>query len=92
MPIHPDTVHRYPPEWPEISKRIRTERAGDRCECSGECGHDHRLEQYRAELGRPEASIDPEARCQARNREAHPVTGSKVVLTAAYDLFRELDR
>lgn len=74
MPIHPDNVHRYPPEWPEISKRIRTERAGDRCECRGQCGHDHRLE------------VGPTSgeRCTARNREPHPVTTSTVVLTVAH--------
>ena len=41
MPIHPDNRARYPKEWPAISKRIRFERAGGRCECEGECGHDH---------------------------------------------------
>lgn len=28
----------YPDNWAEISKRIRYERAGNRCECDGECG------------------------------------------------------
>jgi hypothetical protein len=28
----------YPADWPVISKRIRFERAGGRCECEGECG------------------------------------------------------
>ena len=37
MPIHPDDRSRYPPDWPEISRRIR-DRAGGRCECGGECG------------------------------------------------------
>lgn len=41
MPIHPDDRARYPDDWPEISHRIRFERAGGRCECEGECGHDH---------------------------------------------------
>lgn len=41
MPIHPDDAKRYPEDWPEISHRIRFERAGGRCECEGECGHDH---------------------------------------------------
>lgn len=27
----------YPPDWPEISKRIRFERAQNKCECTGEC-------------------------------------------------------
>ena len=31
----------YPPNWKEISQRIRFERAGGRCECIGECGIDH---------------------------------------------------
>lgn len=35
MPIHPDNKARYPKEWPAISKRIRFERAGGRCECEG---------------------------------------------------------
>lgn len=29
---------RYPANWKEISRRIRFERAGGRCECEGECG------------------------------------------------------
>ena len=29
---------RYPKNWPEISRRIREERAQGRCECTGECG------------------------------------------------------
>ncbi len=31
---------RYPSDWPEISRRIK-ERAGNRCECEGECGVNH---------------------------------------------------
>jgi hypothetical protein len=38
MPIRPENLHRYPPDWPEISHRIRFDRAGGRCECVGECG------------------------------------------------------
>jgi 5-methylcytosine-specific restriction endonuclease McrA len=34
MPIRPENRHRYPKDWPAISKRIR-ERAGNKCE---ECG------------------------------------------------------
>lgn len=41
MPIHPSNKDRYPSDWPEISHRIRFERARGRCECEGECGHDH---------------------------------------------------
>ena len=38
MPVDPSA---YPPDWPEISRRIRFERAECRCECRGECGHKH---------------------------------------------------
>lgn len=38
MPIRPENKDRYPPDWPQISLRIRSERAGWRCECTGECG------------------------------------------------------
>jgi len=41
MPIHPDNRGRYPVNWKAISIHIRFERAGGRCECEGECGHDH---------------------------------------------------
>lgn len=41
MPISPENAALYPPDWPEISRRIRFERADGRCECQGECGHDH---------------------------------------------------
>lgn len=45
MPIRPENRDRYPADWPDISRRIRFERAGGRCECQGECGrgtHDGR--------------------------------------------------
>lgn len=32
MPIKPENKKRYPPEWPEISRFIREERSGGRCE------------------------------------------------------------
>ena len=35
MPIHPDQKALYPPNWPEISRRIRFERAQNRCEWCG---------------------------------------------------------
>lgn len=38
MPIRPENAKLYPPDWPEISRRIRFERAGGRCECTGQCG------------------------------------------------------
>lgn len=37
MPIRESEKARYPKDWKAISRRIR-ERAGNRCECTGECG------------------------------------------------------
>ena len=51
-PIRAENRHRYPPDWPAISRAIK-ERAGWRCECLGECGrgtHDGRCPNRR---GRP---------------------------------------
>ena len=51
MPIRPENRNRYPKDWPEISARIRA-RAGDRCECEGECGrgtHDGRCQNRQAQ-------------------------------------------
>ena len=41
MPIKPENRARYPKDWRQISLRVRRERAGNRCECRGECGHEH---------------------------------------------------
>ncbi|MYZ37103.1 MULTISPECIES: hypothetical protein [unclassified Streptomyces] len=38
MPIRPENRKRYPNNWPEISASIRFDRAGRRCECTGQCG------------------------------------------------------
>ncbi|QVJ00382.1 hypothetical protein KGD82_16610 [Nocardiopsis eucommiae] len=38
MPVRPENRDRYPDDWPDISRRIRFERAGGRCECDGRCG------------------------------------------------------
>ncbi|HMV87629.1 MAG TPA: hypothetical protein PLD20_05715 [Blastocatellia bacterium] len=35
MPINPELKHLYPPDWKAISRRIRFERAGGRCERCG---------------------------------------------------------
>lgn len=66
MPISAEDRKRYSADWPQISRRIRFERAGGRCECQGECGVEHH------------------GRCGARHGEAHPVTGSMVILTTAH--------
>lgn len=68
MPIRPEMRGRYPKDWDQISFRIRTERAGGRCECTGWCG----------------AVPHEEGRCGALNGQPHPLTGSKVVLTVAH--------
>lgn len=41
MPIKPENKGRYPADWRDISARIRFERAGGRCECTGQCGSTH---------------------------------------------------
>ncbi|GGV89992.1 hypothetical protein [Streptomyces massasporeus] len=41
MPIRLENLHRYPRDWNEISARIRLQRAGGRCECTGHCGLTH---------------------------------------------------
>ena len=87
MPIRPENRKRYPKDWREISLRIRYERAGGRCECTGQCGVDHAV--YDGFAG-PNVPITQTAadlssgRCIARNGKKHPVTGSNVVLTVAH--------
>lgn len=65
VPIRAEMRALYPPDWQQISLRIRTERANDRCECDGRCG------------GHEQA-------CAAINREPHPITASRVILTVAH--------
>ena len=69
-PIRPSQRGRYPPDWAEISKRIRFDRAGGRCECRGECGA---RSLHAAAL-----------HCVAEHGKPHPVTGKMVVLTVAH--------
>ncbi|MEU1550268.1 hypothetical protein [Nocardia sp. NPDC005745] len=71
MPIRPENRDRYPPDWPEISQRIRFGRAGGRCECLGECG-------------RPPDHLDADGRCRNRHNAPAHGTGSTVVLTTAH--------
>ncbi len=59
MPIRESERARYPADWKQISLRIR-ERAGQRCECTGQCGDDHVPQTIGALLGQP-------ARCDAPN-------------------------
>ena len=77
MPIRPENRDRYPADWAEISRRIRFDRAGGRCECTGECG-------------RPSSHLAGDGRCGARHGE--PIHQSSwggpsrqtVVLTTAH--------
>ena len=39
LPIRPELRALYPPNWPAISRRIRFERAGNRCEWCGAANH-----------------------------------------------------
>jgi len=41
MPIRPENRRTYPKDWPQISRRIRRERAGGQCECDGRCRTGH---------------------------------------------------
>ena len=78
MPIKAQNKDRYPTGWKAISARIRFERAKGRCECRGECGHNH-PEYYCSKKRRRERQ-----RCSARHGQPHPVTGSRVILTVAH--------
>lgn len=68
---------RYPADWLEVVRRAAA-LAGGRCQCRGECGHDHGAEQPHGD------TFPPDPRCWALHGEAHPITGSIVVLTTAH--------
>lgn len=74
-PIRPSERGRYPDDWDVISADVRHFRAQGRCECTGECG------SARCVAGAPGSTYE---RCPAVNRQWHPVTGSRVVLTVAH--------
>ena len=70
MPIRIENRFRYPKDWPEISRRIRFERAGGRCECSGQCGKGH-------------DAIEDAGRCHWRHGELLP-SGRPIILTTMH--------
>ena len=82
MPIAPENRARYlggsptSKEWRQLSDYIRfdADEANGRCECRGECGHDHVFDHW----------SEGRQRCFARHNGEHPVTGSNVVLTVAH--------
>lgn len=69
-PVRAEDRRRYPPDWPDISDRIRFGRAGGRCECEGECDATGPLRHT--------------GRCHAVHGTLHPDTGKRVVLTTAH--------
>ena len=77
MPIKVENRAKYPKTWPLISTLIRKYRAANNCECSGECGTNHAIENT-------SFGLNGRRRCLARNGERHPFTGSRVVLTVAH--------
>lgn len=86
MPIRPENKARYPKDWPAISKRIRR-RARNRCECKGECGLRHYVNQEGKQIDLVPAlqmACLRAFRCTAFNGKPHPVTKAKVVLTVAH--------
>lgn len=68
MPIRRDA---YPPDWEAISRRIRLDRAGGRCECTRQCGR------------ATPAHLGEDGRCVRRNGDLTPA-GRPVVLTTAH--------
>ena len=69
MPIRPENRHRYPKDWPEISKRIRFVRAAGRCECPG---------------GANGCGLHRGRRCEERHGEKAIWAKGKVILTVMH--------
>ena len=76
MPIRPENKGKYPKDWPEISKRIRFDRAGNKCEW---CGVRNRAFGYRDEDGRFHEVEGMEAEIMAMDGE-----GIQIGLTVAH--------
>lgn len=64
------TKAKYPADWKEVSKWVRFERAGGRCECTGQCGL-HKTTGWAR-------------RCTERDGEPAEWAKGKVVLTTAH--------
>lgn len=47
----------YPPNWKELSRSIREDRANNQCECTGECGKRHLLGRCTETNGEPAQSF-----------------------------------
>ena len=76
-PIRSEEQGKYPDDWKEISHRIRFERAGGKCECTGQCGTWHSMVP-----GKTRGDV-PGIRCNAGHRE-RTSDGSEVVLTTMH--------
>lgn len=70
MPIRPENAKRYPANWAGVVVPGIARRSGNRCECTGHCGHAH--------------GPSGTERCTAHQGQFHPVTGSIVVLTVMH--------
>jgi len=86
MPIRPDNLHRYPPDWPEIRKRI-LERACYCCEHPGCTARHHELGYWSADQWVPlptdlsNAGVNKPC---AINFGMGPVNIIRIVLTIAH--------
>lgn len=80
MPIRPENARRYPPDWKAISLRLRSERAGWRCECRGECLI-HRDPDKRHPA---DTHLERDGRCGARQGDPTASGRWTVVLTVAH--------
>lgn len=86
---------RYPKDWPAIRAAIRA-RAGERCECTGQCGDAHDDGRCDAPNG---ATIQRDPKAPARWREhdcgslctVEQCGATKVILTVAHLNHREDD-
>lgn len=94
MPIRPEEKRRYPANWDEVSQRIRKGRAGDRCECTGQCGSDH-SGYYKPRCNAPNGNTvrrlyaDPSVWGNSRNEPGAAGTSKwatpiRIVLTVAH--------
>lgn len=79
MPIRPENRARYPDDWPAISRRIREDRAGGRCECRGECLI-HSDDRRRV----TDTHLERDGRCGAVNGTLLPSGRWRVILTVAH--------
>jgi hypothetical protein len=84
MPVRPENLLRYPPEWPAITWVIKFVRAGSRCECVGQCSVPNDRMMPWGRLTWADLTFVHAGRCRAEHGLPHPITGSKVVLTTAH--------